>query len=460
MLQIHNTLTRKKDVFTPITPGKINMYVCGVTVYDYCHIGHARTYTAVDVIIRYLRYRGYEVRYIRNITDIDDKIIKRANENKEDYSALTKRFTEYMHEDFHLLGLSEPDVEPRATEYIPQMIDLINKMIANNHAYVAKNGDVYFDVRSFKEYGCLSHHNLDDLESGARVEVAEVKRDPLDFVLWKLAKPDEPKWSSPWGEGRPGWHLECSAMSMDILGEHFDLHAGGRDLIFPHHENEIAQSEAATGTRFVNTWMHTGFLQIDKEKMSKSLGNFVTIRDALKEDDAEVVRYFLLAAHYRSPLIYTADVISQTSQALTRFYTALRALPPGKKIENSLFEQQFIAAMDDDFNTPVAMSVLFDLAHEIQRLRETDSQSAANHGALLKHLGGVFGLLQRDPEIYFKAGSADLDVIKIEALIQARQMARAEKNWAEADSIRDQLLKMNIVLEDGAGGARWRVVPK
>ncbi len=457
MLQIHNTLTREKEAFHPIQAGKINMYVCGVTVYDYCHIGHARTYTAVDVIIKYLRYRGYEVKYVRNITDIDDKIIKRANENKEAYTALTERFTKFMHEDFKQLGLSEPDEEPRATDYIPQMIALVQQMIDNNHAYVAANGDVYFDVRSFENYGCLSHQHLEELESGVRIEVAEVKRDPMDFVLWKLAKPDEPKWPSPWGEGRPGWHLECSAMSMQLLGKHFDMHAGGRDLIFPHHENEIAQSEAATKEKFVNYWLHTGFLQIDKEKMSKSLGNFVTIRDALKEHDPEIVRYFLLAAHYRSPLIYTADVIAQTSQALTRFYTALRQLPAGQKIENSTFEQQFIAAMDDDFNTPVAMSVLFELAHEIQRLRETDMEAAANHGALLKHLAGVFGLLTRDPEVYFKSGNSDLDVAKIEALIDARQTARENKNWAEADRIRDELANMNVVLEDGASGARWRI---
>ena len=395
MLQIHNTLTRRKENFQPINPGKINFYICGVTVYDHCHIGHARTYTAADIIIRYLRWRGYAVTVVRNITDIDDKIIKRANENNEPYDVLTKRFTDAMHEDFARLCLIKPDHEPRATEYIPQMIELINEIIANKHGYVANNGDVYFDVRSFGEYGCLSNHNLDDLESGARVEVTEVKRDPLDFVLWKLAKPGEPTWDSPWGEGRPGWHLECSAMSMKLLGKHFDIHAGGRDLIFPHHENEIAQSQAATGEKFVNVWMHTGFLQIDKEKMSKSLGNFVTIREALADHDAEVVRYFLLAAHYRSPLVYTADVLSQTSQALARFYTALRFLPAGERLQNSSYEEQFIAAMDDDFNTPVAMSVLFELAHEIQRLREKDIQAAANHGALLKYLGGIFGLLQK-----------------------------------------------------------------
>lgn len=457
MLQIHNTLTRDKEVFHPMQDGKINMYVCGVTVYDYCHIGHARTYTAVDVIIRYLRYRGYDVRYVRNITDIDDKIIKRANENNEDYAALTARFTQAMHEDFKQLGLSEPNDEPRATAFIPDMIALIQEMITNKHAYVASNGDVYFDVRSFKNYGGLSHQHLDELESGVRIEVADVKRDPMDFVLWKLAKPNEPKWPSPWGEGRPGWHLECSAMSMKLLGKHFDLHAGGRDLIFPHHENEIAQSEAATQEKFVNYWLHTGFLQIDKEKMSKSLGNFITIRDALKDYDAEVLRYFFLASHYRSPLVYTADVMMKTTQALTRFYTALRQLPCGEIIKDSPFEQRFIAAMDDDFNTPVAMSVLFDLAHEIQRLRETDITAAANHGAVLRHLAGVFGLLMRDPEVFFKSGQNEVDVERVESLIAARLVARQTKNWAEADNIRNELAAMNVVLEDGADGVRWRI---
>lgn len=461
MLQIQNTLTRQKDEFKPIQPGKINFYVCGVTVYDHCHIGHARTYTAVDVIIRYLRWRGYEVNFVRNITDIDDKIIKRANENKETCDALTTRYTEAMHADFDALGFLRPDHEPRATQYITAMIELITEMIANKHAYVADNGDVYFDVRSFKNYGCLSHHNLDELESGSRVEVAEVKRDPLDFVLWKLAKPDEPKWLSPWGEGRPGWHLECSAMSMKLLGKHFDIHAGGRDLIFPHHENEIAQSEAASGEKFVNYWMHTGFLTIGKEKMSKSLGNFVTIRDALADHDPEVVRYFLLASHYRSPLVYTDEVLGQTHQALARFYTALRGLPEGKRLEKSEFENRFIAAMDDDFNTPVAMSVLFDLAHEIQRLREkNDIDNAANHGALLKYFGGIFGLIQKDPEEFFKSGSDDLDVNKIEALIAARQQARADKNWAEADKIRKTLDDMSVILEDGPNGPTWKIKKK
>lgn len=455
MLQIHNTLTRQKEKFEPIHPGKVGVYVCGVTVYDYCHLGHARTYTSSDVIVRYLRWRGYEVNYVRNITDIDDKIIKRANENKEDFTAVTERFIHAMHEDFAALKLSAPDHEPRATDYIAHMIKLIETIINNRHAYVAGNGDVYFDVRSYPDYGCLSHHDLEQLESGARVEVAEVKRDPLDFVLWKLAKPGEPSWDSPWGKGRPGWHIECSAMSMDLLGEHFDIHAGGRDLIFPHHENEIAQSQAASHQKFVNVWMHAGFLQMDKEKMSKSLGNFITIRDVLREHEAEVLRYLLMASHYRSPLIYASDALQQARQALSRFYTALRFLPLAERVKDSPFEEQFKAAMDDDFNTPVALSVLFDLAHEIQRLRDKDIQSAASHGALLKYLGNVLGALQTDPELFFQSGTK-VDVKKIEALIAARKQARQEKNWTEADRVRKELAQMNIAIEDGPNGTTWK----
>lgn len=455
MLQIHNTLTRQKETFRPIHEGKVGVYICGVTVYDYCHLGHARTYTSADVIIRYLRFRGYEVNYVRNITDIDDKIIKRANENKEDFTAVTQRFIQAMHEDFAALKLTVPDHEPRATDYIADMIKLIETIIKNGHAYVASNGDVYFDVRSFPEYGCLSHHNLDQLESGARVEVADVKRDPLDFVLWKLAKPGEPSWSSPWGEGRPGWHIECSAMSMDLLGEHFDIHAGGRDLIFPHHENELAQSQAASNKTFVNVWMHAGFLQMDKEKMSKSLGNFITIRDVLEQHEPEVLRYLLLASHYRSPLVYAAEALHQAKQALIRFYTALRFLPPAERVKDSLFEQQFIAAMDDDFNTPVALSILFDLAHEVQRLRDKDNASAAAHGALLKYLSQVLGILQADPEQFLQSGKG-VDVNKVEALIAARQRARQDKNWAEADRLRKELDQLNVIIEDGAQGTTWK----
>lgn len=455
MLQIHNTLTRQKEVFKPIEPHKVGIYVCGVTVYDYCHLGHARTYTAADVIIRYLRSLNYDVHYVRNITDIDDKIIKRANENKEDYQALTERFIKAMHEDFAALQIALPNDEPKATAYIPEMIKIIEAIIAKKHAYVASNGDVYFDVRSFPHYGCLSNHNLEQLESGARVEVADVKKDPLDFVLWKLAKPGEPAWGSPWGEGRPGWHIECSAMSMKLLGEHFDIHAGGRDLIFPHHENEIAQSQAASGETFVNVWMHAGFLQVDKEKMSKSLGNFVTIRDALKEHSPETLRYFLIASHYRSPLVYTEETMLQAKYALERFYTALRGLEIVESIADTDYEKSFKAAMNDDFNTPVALSVLFELAHEIQRLRETNPQKAAGHGALLKHLGGILGILQNDPEAFFQAKST-VDANKIEELIAARQLARREKNWAEADRIRDELFNMGIIIEDNQNKTTWK----
>lgn len=455
MLKIFNTLTREKEIFTPIHANQVGMYVCGVTVYDYCHIGHARTYTSADLMIRYLRWRGYAVKYVRNITDIDDKIIKRANESGEPFQAVTDKFIKAMHDDFAALQLTPPDQEPRATDYIPQMLALIQKIIVNGHGYVAENGDVYFDVRSFADYGCLSHHNIDELESGARVEVNDVKKDPLDFVLWKLAKPGEPQWDSPWGKGRPGWHIECSAMSMALLGENFDIHSGGRDLIFPHHENEIAQSCAATSEKFANVWTHGGFLQIDKEKMSKSLGNFITIRDVLKDHEPEVVRYLLVASHYRSPLVYASDSLQQARQSLARFYTALRFLPEALPESNTTYEAQFIEAMDDDFNTPVALSVLFELAHEIQRLRDKDVAAAARHGALLKQLGGVLGLLQADPEVFFKTGTS-VDAAEIEALIAARNQARKDKNWAEADRIRRELTEKGISIEDGASGTTWK----
>ena len=457
-MKIYNSLTRKKEVFKPLQPGKVKMYVCGPTVYDFAHLGNARTYAGFDVVIRYLRWRGYEVNYVRNITDIDDKIIKRANENNEDFRVVVDRFTKAIREDFAALGLLPPNTEPTATEYIPQMITMIEKLIANGHAYVASNGDVNFNVRSFPCYGALAHRDIEKLESGARVEINDSKRDPLDFVLWKLAKPGEPNWESPWGAGRPGWHIECSAMSTSLLGDTFDIHGGGKDLIFPHHENEIAQSEATTNKKFVKTWMHAGYLQMEKEKMSKSLGNFFTIRDLLQKHEPEVLRYFLITVHYRSPLQFSEDAIKQSRNALERFYTALRALPVAEPLANSDYENKFIAAMDDDFNTPIAFSVLFDLAHEIHRLREKDIQLAAQHAALLKKLGAVLGILHSDPEVFLQAGKNDVDVAEIDALIAARNDARARKDWAESDRIRKELTEMSIVLEDGANGTTWKVV--
>jgi cysteinyl-tRNA synthetase len=457
MLQIYNTLTRQKEVFKPLKPGQIGFYVCGVTVYDFCHLGHARTYTAVDMIVRYLRSQDYQVKYVRNITDIDDKIIKRANENNETYTDVTQRFIKAMHEDFHSLMLLPPDDEPKATDYIPHMIQLIHELTENGHAYVGQNGDVYFDVRNFNDYGCLSNHNIEQLESGARVEVSEVKRDPLDFALWKIAKTGEPSWDSPWGKGRPGWHIECSAMSSDLLGTHFDIHAGGRDLIFPHHENELAQSRAAQDTPFVNLWMHTGYLQIDEAKMSKSLGNFVTIRDVLKDHDSEVLRLFFLMSHYRSPLIYTEDTLAQAKQSLSRLYTALRFIKLSEPIQNSSYEVKFHAAMRDDFNTPIAISILFDLAHDMNRLRENNVNELSSHAGLLKQLAGILGLLQKNPEDYFQA-DLSMNIDQIESLIAARNAARVARDWAEADRIRSEIAALGVAIEDSAAGTTWKIM--
>ena len=456
MLKIYNSMTQKKEIFKPLKPNKIAIYVCGPTVYDFCHIGNGRTYAVFDVIIRYLRWRGYEVIYVRNITDIDDKIINRANDNQETCEAIVERFTAAMRTDFSNLGLISPDHEPCATEYIPEIILFIQTLLNNNHAYIASNGDIYYNVRLFKPYGCLSHHNIDQLESGARVEINTVKRDPLDFVLWKLAKPKEPSWESPWGAGRPGWHIECSAMATSLLGHQIDLHGGGKDLIFPHHENEIAQSEAATQKKFVGIWMHAGYLQIDQEKMSKSLGNFATIRDLLKQHSAEVLRYFMITSHYRSPVHYSDHIVVQARHALERLYTTLRGLPVAEVIAHSEFEQKFIMAMDDDFNTPLAFSILFELAHEIQRLREKNLALAAQYGALLKRLGGVLGVLQDDPVSFLQSEQDPAVIEKIEALILARNQARAHKNWAEADRIRDELTSLSIELEDTATGTQWK----
>ncbi len=460
MLRIYNTLARDKQELRPIEPGRVRMYVCGMTVYDYCHLGHARAMVVFDVVVRYLRHRGYAVDYVRNITDIDDKIIQRAAENGEDFRDLTARFIAAMHEDAEALQVLAPDREPRATEHMPAILAMIERLIAAGHAYVARNGDVYYDVSSFAEYGKLSGKRPEDLRAGARVEVGEAKDDPLDFALWKAAKPGEPSWDSPWGPGRPGWHIECSAMSTEALGETFDIHGGGQDLQFPHHENEIAQSEGASGHPFVRYWMHNGFVRVNEEKMSKSLGNFFTIREILERYRAEEVRYFILTSHYRSPLNYSTEQLDQARGALTRLYTALRGLQARAQAPESAFSERFQAAMDDDFNTPEALSVLFDLAREINRVRGEDAAGAGAMAAELRALGGVLGILQQDPEQYLRtAGEAQpggLSDEQIEALIAERNAARKGKDWATADRVRDELAAQGVVLEDGAKGTTWR----
>ncbi|HEY5789255.1 MAG TPA: cysteine--tRNA ligase, partial [Gammaproteobacteria bacterium] len=402
MLTIYNTLTREKQPFVPIRPGQVRMYVCGMTVYDYCHLGHARALVVFDAITRYLRWSGYRVTYVRNITDIDDKIIARANQNGEEFRALTARFIRAMHEDCAALGVLPPDQEPRATDALPGMLAMIQALIDNGHAYVAGNGDVYYDVSRFDGYGKLSGKKVEDLRAGARVEIAEAKDDPLDFALWKAAKPGEPSWESPWGAGRPGWHIECSVMSTAALGNHFDIHGGGQDLQFPHHENEIAQSEGATGEPFANYWIHNGFVRIGEEKMSKSLGNFFTIREILADHRAEEVRWFILASHYRSPLNYSRDALEQARGALGRLYTALRDLPAAGDAVDPEYRARFVAAMDDDFNTAEAAALLFELAREINRARDADPGRAAALGATLRGLGGVLGLLQQDPAAFLQ----------------------------------------------------------
>ncbi len=458
MLHIYNSLTRKKELFTPIEAGKVKMYVCGMTVYDLCHLGHARVLVVFDAVTRYMRNSGYEVNYIRNITDIDDKIIARANENGEDFSVLTTRFIQAMHEDAAELGVLPPNDEPKATASMDDIIRMIETLIDKGHAYAADNGDVYYDVSSFENYGQLSGKQLEDLRAGERVAVDPHKDDPLDFVLWKAAKPEEPSWDSPWGKGRPGWHIECSAMSTCCLGNHFDIHGGGQDLQFPHHENEIAQSEGATGEKFVNLWMHNGFVRINDEKMSKSLGNFFTVREILKLYQGEEIRYFVLASHYRSPLNYSDQLLDTARSSLTRLYNALRGLgvPSVSLIEDEA-EVEFNKAMDDDFNTSEAIAVLFDLAGQVNRLREENPEKAVQKAGVLKKLANVLGLLESDPETYLHGGTADdLDVEKIESLIQQRLDARANKDWAEADRIRDELNAMDIELEDKDGKTIWR----
>ena len=456
MLKIYNSLTRQKEEFKPIRPGKVGMYVCGVTIYDLCHIGHGRTFVGFDVVVRYLRYLGYDVTFVRNITDVDDKIIKRAAENQESCEALTERLIGEMHADFDALNLQRPDIEPRATLHIGEIIELVERLLANGNAYVADNGDVLFAIDSFPDYGRLSGQDLEQLQAGARVSVEEAKRNPLDFVLWKMSKPGEPTWESPWGPGRPGWHIECSAMNSKHLGNHFDIHGGGSDLMFPHHENEIAQSCCAHHTAYVNTWMHTGMVMVDREKMSKSLGNFFTIRDVLKVYDAETVRYFLMSGHYRSQLNYSDENLNQGRAALERLYTALRGLPVVTAAGGEQYVERFRAAMDDDFNTPEAYSVLFDLAREVNRLKGEGAADAAALAGRLRELAGVLGLLEQDPEAFFKGNEADDEVAEIEGLIKARNDARAAKDWPAADAARNRLTEMGIILEDGAGGTSWR----
>jgi len=453
MLRIYNSLARKKQDFVPIRPGEVRMYVCGITVYDYCHLGHARMLVAFDMVQRWLRASGYRVTYVRNITDIDDKIIKRAAENGESVDTLTGRFIRAMDEDCTALGVQKPDQEPRATQYVPQMLDIIDRLQQKGLAYQSSSGDVNFAVRRFPGYGRLSGKSLDELRAGERVEVDKSKEDPLDFVLWKRSKPEEPKWASRWGDGRPGWHIECSAMSCRLLGEHFDIHGGGQDLQFPHHENEIAQSEGATGQPFVNYWMHNGFVRVDEEKMSKSLGNFFLVRDILERYDAEVVRFFILRAHYRSPLNHTDQNLDDARQALTRLYTALKGFDvvPEPIDWADTPAKQFREAMDDDFNTPEAVAVLFDLANEVNRSRSEKS------ARLLKSLAGILGLLGRRAEAFLQVGTVTHTPESIQKLIEARLAARKAKNFAEADRIRKQLEDSGVILEDGPQVTTWRL---
>ncbi|MGQ4876994.1 cysteine--tRNA ligase [Billgrantia sp. LNSP4103-1] len=462
-MQIYNTLTRRKEPFTPIEPGRVRMYVCGMTVYDFCHLGHARVMVAFDVVTRYLRWRGYDVTYVRNITDIDDKILKRADENGESIAALTERMIAAMQEDEARLGVKRPDREPRATGHVDEIVAMIETLIDKGYAYPSGNGDVYYRVRKFEGYGKLNNRNPDEMRAGARVEVDEHKEDPLDFVLWKAAKPGEASWPSPWGEGRPGWHIECSAMSTSCLGDTFDIHGGGPDLTFPHHENEIAQSEAATGKPYVNTWMHAGAVRVNQEKMSKSLGNFFTIREVLEVHDPEVVRYLLVASHYRSPINYAPDSLAEARRSLERFYTALEGLPreSGEGGNNDQvdgrFAQRFTAAMDDDFNTPEALSVLFELARELNRAKKEAPTQAPVLAAELRRLGDVLGLFGQSPEAFLKGDQAALPVseAEIEARIAQRAEAKKARNFATADAIRDELAALGIVLKDSREGTSW-----
>ncbi|MDD7805293.1 MAG: cysteine--tRNA ligase [Endozoicomonas sp. (ex Botrylloides leachii)] len=457
-MQIYNSLTRKKEPFTPLEANKVRMYVCGMTVYDFCHIGHARTVTAFDVVARYLRARGYELTYIRNITDIDDKIIKRALEKGEPIGALTDRMIKAMQTDFERLGNQTPDQEPRATAHIDGMILMISELIEKGFAYAPGNGDVYFRVRRFDGYGKLSGKMIEELTSGIRIEVDEMKKDPLDFVLWKASKTEEPSWLSPWGDGRPGWHIECSVMSNCCLGETLDIHGGGSDLAFPHHENEIAQSESANGKKFVNTWMHTGAIRVDNVKMSKSLGNFFTIRDVLDQYHEEVVRYFLISSHYRSPINYSEGSLKEAGVRLKRLYTSLAGLDltDSEEVKQSDFERRFFKAMDDDFNTPIALAVLFDLARELNKMRAQNKQQALSLAALLVRLGAILGILQSSPDAFLQAGNK-ISKAWIEEMIANRDAAKKAKDYAGADRIRDELAEQGVILQDDRKGTTWRI---
>lgn len=467
MLKIFNSLSRVKEPFVPRTEGKVGLYVCGMTVYDYCHIGHARVMVVFDMVARYFRYTGYDLTYVRNVTDIDDKIIKRANENQEDFHQLTARFIDAMHEDERMLAVLPPDIEPKATQSIDSIVSMIETLLEKGLAYIADNGDVFYSVEKFASYGRLSGKNIEDLQAGERVDIDKAKRNPLDFVLWKMAKAGEPYWDSPWGQGRPGWHIECSAMSTQCLGDHFDIHGGGMDLQFPHHENEIAQSEGATGVKFVNTWMHNGFVRVDEEKMSKSLGNFFTVREVLKKYKAEVIRFFILSSHYRSPLNYSDQQLDEANAALTRLYTAIRGIDMQQSACIEHYQTKFQAAMDDDFNSALAISVLFEIAKELNKVK-SDASKAMPLAVTLKQLAAVLGLLQdADPENFLKGRVNDfqdadqdenaLSAEAIEVLIQQRLDAKLNKDWGLADQIRDQLKQQGVVLEDNPGGATsWR----
>ena len=459
MLKIYNPLTQVKEEFIPIETGKVGIYVCGITTYDYCHLGHARMLVAFDVVVRFLRGKGFDVNYVRNITDIDDKILVRAKENGELFSDLTDRFIAATHEDEKALSILPPDQEPRATGHIDEIIKMIEVLVRDDFAYRADNGDVYFSVSRFPDYGKLSKKKMDELLDGARIEIGELKKDPRDFALWKYSSDEQVGWDSPWGYGRPGWHIECSAMSSCCLGNHFDIHGGGSDLMFPHHENEIAQTVAATGDKFSNLWMHNGPLRVDNEKMSKSLNNFFTVREVLEKYDSEVVRHLLIASHYRSPINYSEDSLKLSVSALERFYIALKDLniENAKALTNSQFEKAFFKAMDDDFNTPEAFSVLFAMVTEINKQKTENPDRANELGALLVKLGEILGVLQLAPESFLKGNIEVVDAELIESFIVARKQARLNKDWAKADELRDKLTAMRVVVEDGADGSSWRI---